>query len=139
MYDSRVITRYLDRKSGGKLYPTSDAALLEVECIEALTDGINDCAVGYMYEMRFRPEEKVHKPWQDRLWGKAERALDAISRDLPPAEKGINMASIALAATLGYLDLRFAGKWETGRGKLVEWRDAFAAAHPDLAALKPSA
>lgn len=139
VYDSRVITRYLDRVSGGKLFPTDPIALLKAERMEAMCDGMNDCAVGFMYEMRFRPEEKVHKPWQDRLWGKVERALDAATADLPPSGDDADVGSLALAASLGYLDLRFAGKWEDGRAALVAWRDAFDAAHPDLAGLKPAA
>jgi glutathione S-transferase len=139
IYDSRVITRYLDRLSGGQLFPRDADALLQAETMEALCDGINDCAVGFMYEMRFRPEEKIHKPWQDRLWGKVERALDAAMAALPPAGSDAHIGSIALAATLGYLDLRFAGKWQNGRDGLVAWNKAFDAAHPTLAGLKPHA
>ncbi|MGI9364715.1 MAG: glutathione S-transferase family protein [Rhizobiaceae bacterium] len=139
VYDSRSITRFLDRQSGGKLFPKDDAQLVAAERMEALCDGINDCAVGYMYEMRFRPEEKVHKPWQDRLWGKVERALDSAMNDLPPAGNDAHIGSVALAATLGYLDLRFAGRWEDGRSDLATWRDEFDAAHPELVGLKPHA
>lgn len=139
VYDSRVISRYLDRASGGKLFPTSDPALLDAERMEALCDGINDCAVGSMYELRFRPEEKVHQPWRDRLWGKVERALDAAMKSPPPSEAEINIGSLALAASLGYLDLRFPGQWEAGRQGLTNWRDSFDAAHPDLVGLKPHA
>ncbi len=137
LYDSRAITRYVDRLSGGRLYPSADPDLLHVERLEALCDGINDSAVGYVYELRFRPEEKIHQPWLERLWGKVERALDHVQRDLPPTGTDAHMGSVALAATLGYLDLRFAGKWEEGRDALVAWRDAFDAAHPDLTGLKP--
>ncbi|MEP1205947.1 MAG: glutathione S-transferase family protein [Rhizobiaceae bacterium] len=139
VYDSRAITRHFDRVSGGKLYPSDEQALLKAEQMEALCDGINDCAVGYMYEARFRPEEKVHEPWRDRLWGKVERALDAAMAAPPPAGADANIGSISLSAALGYLDLRFAGKWETGRDDLVAWRGQFDAAHPELADLKPHA
>ena len=139
IYDSRVITRYFDRISGGKLYPRDEAALQKAELMEALCDGINDCAVGYMYEARFRPEEKVHEPWRERLWGKVERGLDAAMASLPPSGTDAHIGSIALSAALGYLDLRFTGKWEAGRDDLVAWRDQFDAAHPGLVALKPHA
>ncbi|MEP0943457.1 MAG: glutathione S-transferase family protein [Rhizobiaceae bacterium] len=141
VYDSRAITRYLDRLSGGKLYPTNADALTKAERTEALCDGINDCAVGYMYEARFRPEEKIHEPWRERMWGKAERGLDAVMADLPPngASEPANIASLSLSACLGYLDLRFTGKWQDGRDDLVAWRDQFDAAHPELVGLKPHA
>ena len=141
VFDSRAITRYLDRASGGKLYPSEADALTTVERMEALCDGINDCAVGYMYEGRFRPEEKVHAPWQERLWGKVERGLDAAMADLPPngADAPADIGSLSLAAALGYLDLRFDGKWQGGRDALVAWRDQFESSYPDLAGLKPHA
>ena len=139
VYDSRTITRYLDRISGGKLFPAAPDALLKAELTEALCDGMNDCTVGYVYEMRMRPEEKVHQPWQDRLWGKAQRALNALSDDLPPSGDNAHIGSIALAAALGYLALRFDGQWEDGRDDLMQWQDVFYAAHPELLALKPSA
>ncbi len=40
---------------------------------------------------------------------------------------------------LGYLDLRFAGKWEKGRGKLKRWAARFDEKFPELAGLMPSA
>ena len=141
IYDSRAITRYLDRQSGGKLYPSDPDALTRAERIEALCDGMNDCSVGYMYEGRFRPEEKVHAPWQERLWGKVERALDAAMADLPATGQDgpVDISSICLSAALGYLDLRFTGKWQGGREALVAWQEQFNAANPELAALKPHA
>ena len=139
VFDSRSITRYLDRLSGGKLYPTNESDLLAAERMEALSDGISDVCVGYMYELRFHPEEKVHQPWLDRLWGKAESGLDAAISDLPRIGSDTNISAISLAATLGYLDLRFADKWQSGRAALVEWRDKFDAAHPELSSLKPRA
>jgi len=139
IYDSRSITRYLDRKSGGRLFPTGDQELLVAERMEALCDGLNDVTVGYMYELRFRPEEKVHQPWLERLWGKAENALSATSTMLPPLGKNANIGTCALAASLGYLDLRFADKWKSANPVLEEWNSAFDKAHPELALLKPSA
>ncbi|MGI9356742.1 MAG: glutathione S-transferase family protein [Rhizobiaceae bacterium] len=139
VYDSRSITRYADRVSGGRLFPTDEPARLLAERMEALCDGICDCAVGVMYEKRFRPEEIVHQPWIDRLWGKVERGLDEAADSLPPIGAEAHIGSIALAALLGYLDLRFSGQWEDGRTQLIEFRDAFASAHPDLLDLLPRA
>lgn len=139
LFDSRVITRYLDRISGGKLFPSDGAALLAAERMEALCDGINDCSVGYMYELRFHPEEKVEQEWLDRLWSKAENGLDAVAQDLPSNGADLTIGSIALFSCLSYLDLRFAGKWETGRDTLVQWHGKFGTNHPELAVLKPHA
>lgn len=139
VYDSRTITRYLDRMSGGKLFPAEDPHRLEAEIMEALCDGMADCAVGCMYEKRFRPEDIVHQPWIDRLWGKVERGLEEAAKRLPPTGDDAHIGSVALFALLGYLDLRFPGQWEEGRTQLIEWRDTFATAHNELAQLLPRA
>lgn len=137
LFDSRVITRHLDRIGNGKLFPTEAPHL--AERMEALCDGLNDVTVGGIYEMRFRPEDKVHQPWLDRLWDKANRALNALADDLPATGEELNIGGIALAAALGYLDLRYAGKWEDAHPAVREWQKRFAADHADLAALLPSA
>ncbi|EFL90577.1 glutathione S-transferase [Ahrensia sp. R2A130] len=137
LFDSRVITRHLDRVGNGKLFPTAQPHL--AERYEALCDGLNDVTVGGIYEMRFRPEDKVHQPWLDRLWDKANRALTAIADDLPETGANLNIGGIALAASLGYLDLRYAGKWEDAHPAVRKWQQGFATDHADLAALLPSA
>src|SRR5690606_33190851 len=43
VYDSRVITQYLNRLSGNKIFPRNAAKRLEAEKLEALADGICDC------------------------------------------------------------------------------------------------
>ena len=48
----------------------------------------------------------------------------------------VDVASIALACALGYLDLRFAGAWRAERPKLVAWLDAFAADVPAFEATR---
>ena len=137
LYDSRVITRFLDRRSGGKLIPADDP--LPAERTEAHCDGVADSLVGWMYEGRFRPEEKIEEAWRDRLWGKAMRGIDHLPAGLPPHGNEAHLGSVALAAVLGYLDLRFAGRWEEGREGLREWAEAFDANWPQIAKLKPSA
>ncbi|MEN0040128.1 MAG: glutathione S-transferase family protein [Pseudomonadota bacterium] len=136
LFDSRVITRHLDRIGNGKLFPESSPHI--AERYEALCDGLNDVTVGGIYEQRFRPQDKVHQPWLDRLWDKANRALKAIADDLPTTGEHLNIGGIALAAALGYLDLRYAGQWEEAHPKVREWQATFASDHPDLAALLPS-
>lgn len=59
VYDSVAIMHYLDRLSGGKLYPKKNGKRTEVEILEALCDGIMDCLLAIVYERRFRPEDKI--------------------------------------------------------------------------------
>ena len=138
IFDSRAITQYLNRLSGNKLYPRNPAKRTDAERLEALADGIADCALAHVYERRSRPEEIVHQPWLDKQWGKVGRALDALDADPPRLGRKINGGHIALRAVLGYLDLRFAGKWEKGRGKLKRWAARFDEKFPELKGLLPS-
>lgn len=139
VYDSRAITRFLDRESGGRLYPTDHDAATGVDVGEALADGVAECGVAYVYETRMRPEEKVFDGWLDRQKGKLMRGLDSLNANPPAMGDDLQMDGIALAAALGYMDLRFEGQWQDGRDALVAWQAAFEEKHQDLAALKPAA
>ena len=138
IFDSRAITQYLNRLSGNKLYPRNPAKRTDAERLEALADGIADCALAHVYERRSRPEEIVHQPWLDKQWDKVSRALDALNAEPPKLGRKINGGHIALRAVLGYLELRFAGKWEKGRGKLKRWAARFDEKFPELKSLLPS-
>ncbi|MBO6719337.1 MAG: glutathione S-transferase family protein [Rhizobiaceae bacterium] len=139
IYDSRAITQYLNRASRNALFPRNPAKRTEAERLEALADGICDCLLAHVYERRFRPEEKIHQEWLDKQWTKVTRALDALNDTPPKLPKKITGGQIALRATLGYLSLRFEGKWERGRAKLVRWTKRFDEKFPELAGLTPRA
>ncbi|MEP9388984.1 glutathione S-transferase family protein [Mesorhizobium sp. KR9-304] len=138
IFDSRAITQYLNRESGNRLYPRNPAKRTAAERLEALADGIADCALAHVYERRSRPEEMVHQPWLDKQWGKVMRALDALNANPPKLGKKITGGHIALRAALGYMELRFAGKWEKGRSKLKRWAARFDEKFPELKSLLPS-
>ena len=132
IYDSRVITQFLNRESKGSLFPRNPVKRLEAEQMEALCDGICDCLLAYVYERRMRPEEIVHQPWLDRQWEKVERALDLLNSGKISLPTKIHVGHLALRATLAYLSIRFDGKWERGRSKLVRWAKRFDDKFPDL-------
>lgn len=138
IFDSRAITQYLNRVSRNALFPTALGKRTEAERLEALADGIADCALAHVYERRYHPEEKVHQPWLDRQWSKVERALDHLNATPPRLGGKANAGQIALRAVLAYLDLRFAGKWERGRARLRRWAARFDEKFPELKPLLPS-
>ena len=139
VYDSRGITHFLHRKSGGKLYPRKDEKRTQAEVLEALCDGITDSLLAIVYENRFRPEEKVHQPIIDLHWRKVTRGLDHLDANLPKTGKSLHAGHFALAALIGYLMLRFPGRWEEGRAALAAWPAKFEKRFPDYPALKPQA
>ncbi|MBK3745968.1 glutathione S-transferase [Paraburkholderia aspalathi] len=138
VFDSRTITQYLNRASGNKLFPRNAEKRLEAERLEAIADGLCDVLLVHVYERRMRPEEKVHQPWLDLQWRKAERVLDLLNDAPPRLGTKLHGGHLALAAALGYLSLRFEGKWERGRPKLKRWLKRFEEVQPELAKLLPS-
>ncbi len=139
VYDSRAIMQFIDRTTGKKLYPRNAARRTEAEVLEALCDGICDALILIIYERRFRPEEKVHQDWIDRQWRRVERGLDHLNANLPRTTRSLHGGHFALAGLLGYLSLRFEGKWERGRARLKNWPAKFEKVFPEHASLKPQA
>lgn len=137
VYDSRAIMQYFDRQTKGGLYPRKSEKRTEAEVLEALCDGITDCLLSIVYEKRTRPPEMQHQPWIDKQWDKVVRGLDHLNANLPKTAKKLHGGHFALAALLGYLDLRFAGQWEKGRSKLKGWPKKFETFFPAHKDMKP--
>ncbi|MEI4233139.1 glutathione S-transferase [Roseovarius sp. D22-M7] len=126
LYDSRVITRYLDTLAYRSVYPP--ARLWEVLTLEATAEGIMEAAVLMVYEGKFRPEEMQYGPWIEAQWAKIERGLDAMeARWMSHLAGPLDMSHIATGCVLGYLDLRHdARSWRKGRPALEAWYAEFA-------------
>jgi glutathione S-transferase len=139
IYDSVAIMHYLDRLSGGRLYPKKDDKRTDAEVLEALCDGITDCLLAIVYERRFRPEDKIHQPWIDKQWGKVVLGLDHLNANMPKFGKRLHGGHFALAALIGYLDLRFSGEWADGRKALAGWPVKFAKRFIDDSKMKSPA
>jgi glutathione S-transferase len=121
LYDSRVITRYLDAKAAAGMYP--EAKLWDVLTIEATGDSMMDSAVSISYELRLRPQEKVSSEWTDAQWSKVMGGCDALQSQWMDLLNGpLTLAHISIACALGYLDLRHdARNWRQGHDALAAW------------------
>ena len=127
IYDSRVITRFLNDHAKAALYP--EAQLWELLTLEATADAVMEAAVLMTYEARLRPENAQYADWIEAQWGKAARALDAIeARWMSHLNGPLNIAQIGVACALGYIDFRHdARNWREGRAGLAAWYEDFAA------------
>jgi glutathione S-transferase len=139
IYDSVAIMHFLDRHSGGKLYPKKNEKRTEAEVLEALCDGVMDCLLAIVYERRSRDEAKVHQPWIDKQWAKVVKSLDYLEKNLPKTGKKLHGGHFALAAMISYLDLRFNGQWAEGRPELASWPDTFGKRFAHYAEMKAAA
>ena len=129
--------QYFDRSTKGGLYPKKGEKRTEVEVLEALCDGITDCLLAIVYEKRTRPPEMQYQPWIDRQWSKVERGLDHLNANMPKTTRKLHGGHFALAALIGYLDLRFEGQWQKGRSKLKAWPAKFEKFFPAAKDMKP--
>jgi glutathione S-transferase len=121
LYDSPVILEYLDALGGGGRIIPAGWSRFEALREEALFDGLLDAALLMVYERRYRPEDKVVPAWLEMQSGKVERTLTEAEAKhaTPPAQ--YHVGHITLACALGYLDLRFEGRWRKDHPKLVAW------------------
>jgi len=133
LYDSRVIVDYLDHLAGGgRIIPSGPerfAALRD----QALADGIMDAALLQVYEGRFRPEDRHEPKWVSHQADKVRRGLDHAEAHRTQPGQPIHIGQIALACALGYLDLRFNGRWRESYPRLVAWLADFEARVPAYA------
>jgi glutathione S-transferase len=99
-----------------------------VERTHALADGVLDAAVTRLIENVRRPSELYWADWDARQKAKIDRALDDLALDVDRlASDPPDVAAVAAACALGYLDFRFqAEDWRASRPDLAEWYAAFA-------------
>ena len=137
IYDSRVITRYLDDTLKAGLYPPAPR-LWEVLTLEATADGMTEAAVLIRYEFHVRPEGSRSHDWADGQWHKIDRALTAVeARWMRHLSGPLDMGQIALGCALGYLDFRHPERdWRQSRSALATWYAGFAA-RPSMIATAP--
>ena len=139
LYDSRVITRYLDDLLRAGLYPAAPR-LWDSLTIEATGDGIAEAAVLMRYEMHVRPEATRSAAWADAQWQKIARALAALDdRWMSHLSGPLDMGQVAVACAIGYLDFRHAEReWRSTHPALATWYTTFSA-RPSMRATAPHA
>jgi glutathione S-transferase len=127
LYDSRVITRYLDATLAAWLYPEAPR-LWDTLTLEATADGIAEAAVLIRYELHVRPEAFRSDDWAKAQWQKIDRALTAVEdRWMDHLSGRLEMGQIALGCALGYIDFRLNDRdWRHSRPLLAAWSAAFA-------------
>lgn len=132
LFDSRVIIEFLDDKAGGGVVIPRGDSRWAVLRQQALADGLMDAALLVVYEDRYRPADQRSPGWVARQQERMARVLDyaELHYTLAPAAKTLHVGEIALAAALGYLDLRFDGAWRQRYPKLVSWLNLFRQALP---------
>ncbi len=124
LYDSSVITEYLDTLAAPALIPASGLARALVRRDESLADAICDAAVGLVLE-RKREAMRQDPGSLERQRGKIDSGLAAVASALgnrPWLHGELTLADLAVGCALLYIEFRLPE---------VGWRIA----HPNLSAL----
>lgn len=137
IHDSRVITRFLDARTGGRLYP--EARIWDVLTLEAIADGIMDAAILVIYEGRLRPQGEQSATWAEAQWAKAARAVHHVNDHWTGHLAGpVDAGQIAMGCALGYLDFRHSARdWRRDNPALAQWYADFCA-RPSMVATAPA-
>ncbi len=138
IFDSTVIVHYLDVVRGdGHLHPDDPDARFQAMRDHAIGEGLMGLVVDW-YSEKFRdPAADTNERF--RLYDLRVRlTLDELETQASRlADTRFNIAHIAIACALGYLDFRFDDlDWRAGRPALAELGDHLNA-RPSVAATKP--
>ena len=137
LYDSRVICEYLDSLGGGRLFPRDGGARWSALTHQSLGDGIMDAAILIRYETFARPEPLRWPEWIAGQTEKLTAGLSEIERHAGGFAERVDIGTITLGCTLGYLDMRFGHLgWRERHPATAAWFSAFAA-RPSMVATRP--
>lgn len=125
LLESPLICEYLDdrhsQSTGNSLFMRNTADYYRIQQAHMMANGILDAAVAIVMERR-RDDSEQSAQWLSR-WGKAiDTALHALPLKYCGSADNPNIASIALAAALGYLDFRHSERnWRQLQPDLDAW------------------
>lgn len=130
LFDSRVICEYLNALGNGTIFPPSGRARWEALTLQSLADGMLDAALLVRYEITARPENLRWDAWQTGQMEKIETGLKVLNQQagqLGGEQAGrLDIGTITVGCTLGYLDIRFAELgWRDRYPQLAQWYAAF--------------
>lgn len=142
-FDSPVIAQYIELLAiAPAMLPTEPVAALKIRQLEALADGIMDAALVSVREQA-RPVEQQSENELLRQREKVSHGLDALERYLQEGTLSVdtlNLATIAIACAIGYINFRHVSPgWCVNRPLLVKLaenlfqRESFARTEPPKA------
>ena len=124
IHDSRVILDYLDHQHvGNPLIPREGPARWRRLTLASLADALLDAALLIRYEQALRAPEKHWDVWLDNQQEKIERTLSYFEQDaITELSSSFDVASISVAAALGYIDFRQPDlAWRNRYPRLANW------------------
>ena len=140
LYDSTVITDYLDTIGSPSFIPSGGLARALVKRNESLGDGITDAGITMFLERKRTPD--LQDPtWLARQRGKIESGVAALSKELGDKQylqgDTVTLGDICCACALFWIEFRLPEiAWRSQYPNLQAWA-ARLEARPSFAATKP--
>ena len=125
IYDSGVMSEYLDAISGNTFIPADPVQRAKVRRGEALGDGVADAGIT-AFTARKREASRQDAAWISRQMDKVDAGIEAIARELGGrpflgGEK-MNLADIACGCALFWVEFRMPELgWREARPNLKAW------------------
>lgn len=138
LFDSRVICEYLDHRDGRNLmFPAKPKERWRVLCDQSIGDGILDAAILVRYEEWLRPEKYRWSDWEGGQVDKIFTSIKAIENDVGALGSRVDIGTLTIAISLGYLDFRFDRlQWRKDYPLTAEWFREFSK-RPSMVASMP--
>lgn len=126
IFDSIVICEYLDSLSDkATLFPKNMDERISVLVQHAIADGLTNACYNRRMDSA-SPEGEGSPTMRARMKIAMEKCLDELERQAGSLAGRVDIATIGIAAALGYHDLRFSHEnWRQGRPNLTKWYDEF--------------
>ncbi|QCK87764.1 glutathione S-transferase [Phreatobacter aquaticus] len=141
IYDSRVICEYLDAQgTAPRLIPAEGSTRWQALVLQSAADEMLDAALLARYEAIARPENLRWSDWSDGQKTKIRTTVEDFSNaSIAYLEANVDIGTIAVACSLGYLDFRFPEiDWRKGHDRLAKWFASFSE-RPSMKATFPTA
>ncbi len=122
LFDSRVIIDFFNRQKG-LLIPEKERDVVLTRC--ALSEGIIDAALLFVYSIRYAGGKEPSEVWQQLQLNKIKTSLTFLNRDLSNwnLSTKMNASHIGLIVALDYLDFRNVFQWRNDLKTLMDWHE----------------
>ena len=124
LFDSRVIIEYFNSIKDG-LFPNNQEDKDIILTKTALSEGITDAGLLYVYSSRYAGETKPSKIWQDLQISKINDSLSFIDNEISnwDTRSKIYISHIGLVVALDYLNFRKIFNWKNKYNNISGWHD----------------